>query len=336
MKDFCPICNDVTSLEEVQIKEKHFIKKEEFIIHATLLKCEKCGESFENGQLEVSNYLLAADVYRKAHELLTTEEIVGIREKYGLSQRLLCRLFDWSPSLLCQYENGKIQDSAHNDLLEMIKSPWSMCKYYLRHKNRLNEKEAKSLFATIKPLLEVEEHEEQISTLISSYEGFKQEFTGRKYFNLDKTVSLVQYIASKVDGLYKTKLFKILFYVDFYYYKKNRESVTGIPYCKLPFGPVPDDYQKFLRVLSFSNKIAVESQFDGELEKVRISNLVKPNLQCFNKNEIHIIKQVTDRLRGIAADKISYISHDEDGYILTNDWEPIDYKYADSLKLSFD
>lgn len=336
MKDFCPNCNEITSLEVVQNKEKFFIKKEEIEVNATLMKCQKCEELFENGQQELSNYSLAADAYRVKHKLLTTVDIKAIREKYGMSQRLLCRLFVWSPSLVCQYENGKIQDNAHNDLLEMIKSPWSMCNYYRNHKDRLIDKEAEKMFAYIKPLLEAEEFDKQILALEQKYRSEELIFTGKKYFKFNKTNFLIQFIASIVDDLYKTKLFKILYYIDFYNYKCHGESITGIPYCKLPRGPVPNDYQKFLSVLSITKELKVESWFEGEFEKLHISSLVQPNLKCFSKNEIATIKSVVEYLRGFTAKQISDFSHEEDGYQLTDDNMPIDYKFAEKLKLKFD
>ena len=207
-----------------------------------------------------------------------------------------------------------------------------MCKYYVNHKDRLKENEAKNLFAKIKPLLEAEENEEQINSLISSYEEFDKKFTGKNYFNYGKTISLVQYVASKVDDLFQTKLFKLLFYIDFYNYKQYNKSITGIPYCKFKFGPVPDDYEKFIRVLRYSDNLKVEDIFDDESTKVHICSSKEVELNCFTAEEVEVIKKVTTFLKKYNAKQLSDLSHEEDAYQLTADRQFIDYKFAESLK----
>ena len=37
-----------------------------------------------------------------------------------------------------------------------------------------------------------------------------------------------------------------MFYADFLFYKENCKSITGLEYCKLPFGPVPDRFETIL------------------------------------------------------------------------------------------
>ena len=37
-----------------------------------------------------------------------------------------------------------------------------------------------------------------------------------------------------------------MFYADFLFYKENCKSITGLEYCKLPFGPVPDSFETIL------------------------------------------------------------------------------------------
>ena len=45
------------------------------------------------------------------------------------------------------------------------------------------------------------------------------------------------------DTVLKTKLLKEMFYTDFLYYKETCNSITGLEYAKLPYGPVPDQYE---------------------------------------------------------------------------------------------
>ena len=52
--------------------------------------------------------------------------------------------------------------------------------------------------------------------------------------------------SQKKKLIMKTKLLKELFYIDFLYYKKSCISITGLEYAKLPYGPVPEDFDLLL------------------------------------------------------------------------------------------
>ena len=57
------------------------------------------------------------------------EEIKKIREQYGLSQRSFAKLLNWGDKTICRYENGSIQDKAHNSLLLFLREPENMRTY---------------------------------------------------------------------------------------------------------------------------------------------------------------------------------------------------------------
>lgn len=58
--------------------------------------------------------------------------------------------------------------------------------------------------------------------------------------DLEKVVEVVNYLASKVDDLYKVKLMKLLWYSDVLNYKRYGLSITGLVHRALPMGAVPE------------------------------------------------------------------------------------------------
>ena len=73
---------------------------------------------FATGKMENNNLLNARNAYRKSHGLLTSDQIVAIREMYGLSQVDLARLLGWGEATISRYESKAIQDEAYDNILE--------------------------------------------------------------------------------------------------------------------------------------------------------------------------------------------------------------------------
>lgn len=71
-------------------------------------------------KMENENLLNARNEYRKAHGLLTSNDIVAIREKYGLSQVDLAKLLGCGEATISRYESKAIQDDAYDNMLRII------------------------------------------------------------------------------------------------------------------------------------------------------------------------------------------------------------------------
>ncbi|MEO5335162.1 MAG: Panacea domain-containing protein [Magnetococcus sp. YQC-5] len=54
-----------------------------------------------------------------------------------------------------------------------------------------------------------------------------------------KLFNAIAYFVSNTKWCYKTKLFKLLFFLDFQHYQETGRSVTGLHYNAWPMGPVP-------------------------------------------------------------------------------------------------
>jgi len=59
----------------------------------------------------------------------------------------------------------------------------------------------------------------------------------------EKLVEVVRFFALRVKHLGKTKLFKLLYFLDFEHYRDTGRSVTGLGYFAWPMGPVPVELQ---------------------------------------------------------------------------------------------
>ena len=128
MKKYCEECGKEVNTKIITKKETYEVCGESIEVEAKVLVCSECGEEFFCEELDNATLVDAYNEYRRRHKLLFPEEIKEIREKYGLSQRGLAKLLNWGDKTIFRYENGFIQDKAHNSLLLFLREPQNMRK----------------------------------------------------------------------------------------------------------------------------------------------------------------------------------------------------------------
>jgi uncharacterized phage-associated protein len=55
----------------------------------------------------------------------------------------------------------------------------------------------------------------------------------------EKLINSIIYFLKNTKNCGKTKLFKLLYYLDFMHFRETGRSVTGLDYYAWDFGPVP-------------------------------------------------------------------------------------------------
>lgn len=96
------------------IKGKEVVYEERFYFCAN---ADEDENEFENGAMTNEKLLNARNAYRVKMGLLTSDEIVAIRESYGLSQVDLAKLLGWGEATISRYESKAIQDEAYDTML---------------------------------------------------------------------------------------------------------------------------------------------------------------------------------------------------------------------------
>lgn len=86
-------------------------------VEAEYMACSGCGETFFlPGQMREMQRA-AASVVRKDDGLLPPEEIVAIRERYGLTQAGLEKLINAGPKTVTRWERGAVAQNGTADTL---------------------------------------------------------------------------------------------------------------------------------------------------------------------------------------------------------------------------
>ena len=129
MKKYCEECGREVETKVITKKETYDVCSEPIEVDAQVLVCAECGEEFYCEEFDNATLINAYNEYRRRHKLLLPEEIKKIREQYGLSQRSFARLLNWGDKTICRYENGSIQDKAHNSLMLFLREPENIRTY---------------------------------------------------------------------------------------------------------------------------------------------------------------------------------------------------------------
>jgi hypothetical protein len=123
----------------------------------------------------------------------------------------------------------------------------------------------------------------------------------------------------------KTKLYKILFYSDFWAFQKLGHSLSGQEYHKLKNGPVPKQALPVISGMARSGECAwAAREYFGRPQQKLIA-LREPSLADFTGEEIAIVQDVIRLLLHLDAAEVSDLSHRFLGWQLAEDGETIPY-----------
>ncbi len=339
MKLICPVCEKEVEVKPANTIRKVNIRGETFEVPVKLYKCLECGydqiEDHEDPQDEID---IAFREYRKKHNMLQPEEIKFIRKKYGLTQQELAKILGISPATLSRYENGGLQEFAHDRLLQFIAEPKNMYALIEKNKSLLSDDRTKELKNKI---FEAMGNADRYESLERKHNVSSEKYRGNKTFSFDFFEKVVLYVINKVEALgnvvTKTKLNKLMFYIDFLSYKELGHSITGAVYVKLPYGPVPDGFQAALELMEENGSINITEIYPQEGDAVTYiihSSKLVYSIDL-NEKERKIIDSIITNLGTKKASELSRISHEEIAYKETQEKRKIDYGLAEFLKIKY-
>ena len=156
-----------------------------------------------------------------------------------------------------------------------------------------------------------------------------------------KAVNAILYFVQNTKGCFKTKLFKLLYFLDFMHFKKHGFSVTGFTYKAFPLGPVPAelldmmDKNQYPDLYKESMGVVKEESDRSDRDYfIKILPKKKPDLDWFTPNELKVLKQVAEIYEDADTSLIVEATH-----LLNSPWDKTKkkgmYKEID-IKLALD
>jgi len=332
MNGFCPNCEKISPLELVRKGEEFNVRGEIIVVDVEYYHCLECNEEFEDSKPSIDSYDVAYREYRLRKGFLQPEEIRKLRNQRGLTQKEFSDLLGIGIATLNRYENGALQSQAHDRSIKLAMEPRNFLNLLSNSQGIVNDPKKQKIINQLTEETELS-FIESTKDVFGSYKA--DLYSGHKGFELEKFFEAIKFFCFQ-DHIFKTKLMKLLFYADFGHFKKYSVSITGARYARLPYGPVPDQFERWLVTLfqdyeGIQKEEVWNNEYPGE---VYFSN-VSLDSSIFSASELRILAAVKEKFKDYTAKQISDTSHNEKGYQETENAHLISYNYASQLSLDF-
>ncbi len=318
---FCPHCETTRQVQSVTATEHVVVRGEAIPVVLEHRACEACGASFDRPDAPNAT-ALAFTTYRQRAGLLPPDEIRAFRTAHDLTQHELSRLLGWGGATISRYENGALQDDAHDRALRLLMRPGNLLALLERHPEALAADKRRATFQrlrdTAKPgpgLLA------DLEALLAAREP--DETSGFQRFSLAKFFSAALFFC-RDEAAPRATLNGLLWRADFTHYRDHAVSITGARYLRGPRGPVADRHNLLFSYLQdCTGQLVVEERGQEEPPTEALRAIASPDLGLFSDLELRTL---------LAAKGSAAPTRDERGYRETSPGEAISYRYAQSLR----
>jgi putative zinc finger/helix-turn-helix YgiT family protein len=331
---FCPTCMKDSDVRIEDRRETLPVRGEDIEVEARVAVCLTCGEDVWLDELDDETLALAFAEYRRRHHLLQPEEMQRIRRLWGLGQRAFAQLLGWGEITLHRYENGSLQDAAHDAQLRMAERPENVRILLESNGERITPRQRET----------VERRLEEAEALAADCECGDEDFErllarraeggygGNAPLSLAKVREMIAYFGELPD-MFVTKLAKLMFYADFLHYREHTISITGLAYAHAPQGPIPDRYERIRDDVIENAVVQIEERFgDSWAGEVLVAQ--RPaDLTVFSESELAVLRAVRKRLGAKTSKRLSEMSHAETAWMTTEMGERIPYETAKGLSI---
>lgn len=295
-------------VKEVSTVEEHEFRKERFSVHVRYYVCEDTGERFTTTEQDELMFNELYSQYRVNHGIPFPEEIKDIRLRYGLNYQQISKIMGFGINQYAQYEKGQMPSESNGKLISAAMSREFMLHLLEDSRAEFDDGEYNILLQSImtsevRPENEVQKRLIYRDIRRSIYNGFGQ-------LNVEKVSEMVKYFVCKEDGLFPTKLNKEMFYADFLHYKKHGQSISGLQYQAIQYGPVPVHYDTIYdNIEGISKEIVVAH----DMESTRLS-CKSCDIAVFEEQELKTLEAVFAKIHSMSTQEVIDRSHEEDAW----------------------
>ena len=303
-------------------------RKETYHFVKHFYECDESGERFTTGEQDELSLNQVYNQYRVKYGIPFPDEIKAIRLSYGLSAAKMSAILGLGDNQYRLYEGGDMPSETNGKLLASIRNPRIFLAFVENSVHQFTQKEYETIFSKVKT---VKAENEGVKNLVFANYG-RSHSNGFAPQSLERLQTLMQFFIADEDGVYSTKMNKLLFFTDFLSYKRRGMAISGLAYNAEKFGPVPVRWD---RVYSLMDKIEIYTNVypNGSYGQV-LRSAESPDLGVFSDEEVEIIKEVAAKFKNSKASEISELSHQEKGWerAIASEDRLVDFDDAFSLK----
>ena len=127
-------------------------------------------------------------------------------------------------------------------------------------------------------------------------------------FNREKLLNAIVYFARNTKYCGKTKLLKLLYFLDFMHFKRTGKSVTGLDYFAWELGPVPNDlFEELSGPMEPDMRATIKALPVEGFQKIQPAR--KFDRKYFSNNEIKLLEDISFIFKDAKADEMVESTH---------------------------
>ncbi len=149
--------------------------------------------------------------------------------------------------------------------------------------------------------------------------------------DVEKFKQVLLYIVSKVGSrpnIGQTALYKLLYFIDFDYYEKTHEFLTGATYIKNTHGPTPVSFAKIARELEMCGELVEVKSKYFNYEQTKYIATKDPVVSLLSAQELKHIDDELERLASKTAKELSDLSHIDTPWRVAKEKQALNYQHA--------
>lgn len=275
--------------------------------------CEDSGEQFTDDESDTAGFVQVTNQYRAKYGIPYTDEIIAVRQRYGISAAKMSLILGIGINQYRLYEQGEVPSVSNGRMIRSIMNPKVMLEMVESSKNELSVSEYEKIISKVQTIIassetyKMEQYETRriFTTLRGADNGYAQ-------LSLSRLKNIMLYILNRCDEVWCTKMNKLLFYTDFMSYRERGMAMSGLSYRAIDFGPVPERWD---RVYSEFPEVRQELRQVGDFVGSVLIASEESDYSMFTDAELKVLDTICTHFGKMSSREISRISHDEDAWL---------------------
>ena len=270
---------------------------------------DESGEEFTTTESDTIWYNQVTNQYREKHGIPYQDEIIALRERYGVSAAKMALILGFGTNQYRLYEEGEVPSESNGKMIRSAMNPKVFLDLVRSSRNQLTEKEFAKITAQVEAVIARSEswHDEVYVSerLFLSGRGLANGFAPQ---SVGRLKNLLLYVLGQMGETFQTKMNKVLFYIDFLSYRERGMAISGLAYQAIEFGPVP---QRWDRVYSAFDEVQEQLRLVQGQECMSLLAGGEADMSAFTEAEMAVIDEVCGKLRDMTSRAVSKMSHEE-------------------------
>ena len=270
---------------------------------------DESGEGFTTTESDGVWYNQLTNQYREKHGIPYQNEIMALRELYGLSATKMSLILGFGTNQYRLYEEGDVPSESNRKMIRSAMNPKVFLDLVHSSQHQLPEKEFVKITAKIKTIISADENRQdeqwEVKRPFRSGRGLANGFAPLSTVRLK---NLLLYVLGQMGETFQTKMNKVLFYIDFLSYRERGIAISGLAYNALEFGPVP---QRWDRVYSAFDEVEEQLRLVQGQECMSLKTSVEADMSGFSEQEMVMIDTVCKKMKNLTSRAVTKLSHEE-------------------------